>query len=142
MLYSRLSLVVYFIHSINRVYMSIPISQFIPCSRYPFGFLYSFTSNRSSRHAVTSNHSLFTLLGHQRARSHFCFPPSQPGVEPAGQPFLMPVFQQHVSSVDFYFCSCRPFLKSLLNLLQYCFCFMVRFFGCKADQRSNPQPRH
>ena len=28
-LYSRLSLVVYFIHSINSVYMSVPISQFI-----------------------------------------------------------------------------------------------------------------
>ena len=24
---------------------------------------------------------------------------------------------------------CGPFLKSLLNLLQYCFCFMFRFFG-------------
>ena len=29
-LYSRFSLVIYFIHSINSVYMSIPISQFIP----------------------------------------------------------------------------------------------------------------
>ena len=29
-LYSRFSLVTYFIHSINNVYMSIPISQFIP----------------------------------------------------------------------------------------------------------------
>ena len=78
-------------------------SQFIPCSCCPFGFLYSFTSNRRSRHVVTSNHSLFTLLDHQRARSHFCFPHSRPGVEPAGEPFLMPVFEQHVSSVDFYF---------------------------------------
>ena len=31
-LYSRFSLVIYFIHSINSVYMSIPISQFIPPS--------------------------------------------------------------------------------------------------------------
>ena len=30
MLYSRVSLVIYFIHSINVVYTSIPISQFIP----------------------------------------------------------------------------------------------------------------
>ena len=30
MLYSRVSLVIYFIHSINGVYTSIPISQFIP----------------------------------------------------------------------------------------------------------------
>ena len=27
---------------------------------------------------------------------------------------------------------CGPFLKSLLNLLQYCFCFMFWFFGHKA----------
>ena len=30
MLYSRFSLVIYFIHHINSVYMSVPISQFIP----------------------------------------------------------------------------------------------------------------
>ena len=35
-LYSRLSLVIYFIHSISSVYMSIPISQFIPL---PFPFV-------------------------------------------------------------------------------------------------------
>ena len=29
---------------------------------------------------------------------------------------------------DFFGCCCRPFLKSLLNLLQYCFCFYVVFF--------------
>ena len=27
---------------------------------------------------------------------------------------------------------CGLFLKSLLNLLQYCFCFMFWFFGCEA----------
>ena len=27
---------------------------------------------------------------------------------------------------------CGPFLKSLLNLLQYCFCFMLWVFGCQA----------
>ena len=32
LLYSKVSLVIYFIHSINSVYMSIPISQFIPLS--------------------------------------------------------------------------------------------------------------
>ena len=26
----------------------------------------------------------------------------------------------------------EPFLKSSLNLLQYCFCFMLLLFGCKA----------
>ena len=39
--YSRLSLVIYFIHSINNVYMSIPISQFIPTSLSPLG-VYTF----------------------------------------------------------------------------------------------------
>ena len=34
-LYSRLSLVIYFIHSINTVYMSIPVSQFIPPLPFP-----------------------------------------------------------------------------------------------------------
>ena len=33
---------------------------------------------------------------------------------------------------DFFFFWCGPFLKSLLNLLQYCFCFMFWFFGCQA----------
>ena len=27
------------------------------------------------------------------------------------------------------FFGCEPFLKSLLNLLQYCFCFMSWFYG-------------
>ena len=28
---------------------------------------------------------------------------------------------------------CRPFLKFLLNLLQYCFCFLFFFFGHEAQ---------
>ena len=32
------------------------------------------------------------------------------------------------SSISNFF-GCRPFLKSLLNLLQYCFCFIFWFFG-------------
>ena len=32
----------------------------------------------------------------------------------------------------FFFFGCGPFLKSLLNLLQHCFCFMFWFFGRKA----------
>ena len=36
-LYSRFSLVIYFIHSINSVYVSIPISQFLPPSHLPLG---------------------------------------------------------------------------------------------------------
>ena len=39
------------------------------------------------------------------------------------------------------FCCCGSFLKSLLNLLQYCFCFMFCFFGCKACRILAPQPR-
>ena len=34
-LYSQFSLIIYFIHSISSVYMSIPISQFIPPSSFP-----------------------------------------------------------------------------------------------------------
>ena len=33
-----------------------------------------------------------------------------------------------------------PFLKSLLNLLQYCFCFMFWFFGLEACRILAPQP--
>ena len=36
------------------------------------------------------------------------------------------------SSFFFFFSGCGPFLKSLLNLLQYCFCFMFCFFGLEA----------
>ena len=32
------------------------------------------------------------------------------------------------------------FFKSLLNVLQYCFCFMFWFFGCEACGISAPQP--
>ena len=35
----------------------------------------------------------------------------------------------------------RPFLKSLLNLLQYCFCFIYIFFGHKTCEILTPQPR-
>ena len=35
---------------------------------------------------------------------------------------------------------CRPFLKSLLNFLQYCFCFMFWFFGQEACGILVPQP--
>ena len=35
---------------------------------------------------------------------------------------------------------CGPFLKSLLNLLQYCFCFMFWFFGHEACGILAPRP--
>ena len=35
---------------------------------------------------------------------------------------------------------CRPFLKSLLNLLQYCLCFMFLFFGHDACGILAPWP--
>ena len=37
--------------------------------------------------------------------------------------------KQYPFFVSFFIFWCRPFLKSLLNLLQYCFCFMFWFFG-------------
>ena len=41
----------------------------------------------------------------------------------------------------FVFFLCEPFWKSLLNLLQYCFCFMFQFFGHKACGMLAPQLR-
>ena len=35
---------------------------------------------------------------------------------------------------------CEPFLKSLLNLLQYCFCFICWFFGREACGILAPRP--
>ena len=35
---------------------------------------------------------------------------------------------------------CGSFLKSLLNLLQYCFCFMFHFFGLETCGILAPQP--
>ena len=40
----------------------------------------------------------------------------------------------------FFFFLCGPFLKSLLNLLQYCFCLMFWFFGREACGMLAPQP--
>ena len=40
---------------------------------------------------------------------------------------------------DFFFW-CGPFLKSSLNSLQYCFCFMFWIFGCKACEILVPWP--
>ena len=40
----------------------------------------------------------------------------------------------------FFFFKCGPFSKSLLNLFQYCFCFMFWFFGLKAYRILTPRP--
>jgi len=40
----------------------------------------------------------------------------------------------------FFFFKCGPFLKSLVNLLQYCFRFMFWFFLREACWISAPQP--
>ena len=37
-----------------------------------------------------------------------------------------------IPPLKIFFFWCGPFLKSLLNLLQYCFCFTFWFFGCEA----------
>ena len=39
-----------------------------------------------------------------------------------------------------FFFLCGPFLNSLFNLLQYCFCFMFCFFGHESCGTSAPQP--
>ena len=48
-----------------------------------------------------------------------------------------------LSVVKFFheiFFLCEPFLKSLLNLWQYCFCFMFWYFGQEACETFVPQP--
>ena len=40
----------------------------------------------------------------------------------------------------FFFFKCGWFLKSLLNLLQYCFCFRFWFFSCKACENLSSSP--
>ena len=50
-------------------------------------------------------------------------------------------FRPHLSKpLSFSFCLCRPFLKSLLNLLQHCFCFMFGVFGQEACGNLAPWP--
>ena len=41
---------------------------------------------------------------------------------------------------DFFFFWCRPFLKTLLNFLQYCFCFVFQFFSPETCGILAPQP--
>ena len=56
----------------------------------------------------------------------------------------MIVLSFHQSDFHIYFFlrffQCGPFLKSLLNLLQYCFCFMIWFFGHEACGILAPRP--
>ena len=61
MLYSRFLLVIYFIHSINTVYMSIPISQFLPPSPIDLVFTLSWYSN---------NYSFVLLWMQTRGQTH------------------------------------------------------------------------
>ena len=44
------------------------------------------------------------------------------------------------SQVTTFFFWCGPFLKSLLNLLQYCFCFLFWIFGCEVCGILAPWP--
>ena len=46
-LYHRFSLVIYFIHSINSIYMSVSTSQFFPSSLSPLGFIHLFSLSMS-----------------------------------------------------------------------------------------------
>ena len=60
-----------------------------------------------------------------------------------GLTFNKPNFSASVRTVLYFlrfFFWCGPFLKSLLNLLQYCFCFMFWFFGHKACGILSPPP--
>ena len=60
------------------------------------------------------------------------------GAVPGNQAELLHThFSLHFFFKDFF--SCGLFLKSLLNLLQFCFCFMFCFFGCKTCRILAPQ---
>ena len=58
--------------------------------------------------------------------------------------FLEPLKERHGSYIlDFFFFKifwCEPFLKSLLDLLQHCFCIMFWFFCPKAHGILTPWP--
>ena len=62
MLYSRFSLVTYFVHGINNVCMSIPISQFIPPSTSPIGILNCFLYIYVSISALQLRYMTFVFL--------------------------------------------------------------------------------
>ena len=51
---------------------------------------------------------------------------------------IMTTFYFYYLKKNFFWCG--PFLKSLLNLLQYCFCFMFWIFGCEACGILAPRP--
>ena len=66
------------------------------------------------------------------------FSESTPPPEIVLEKFILPgpvfVFILNFKNIYFFiflkiFCVCEPFLKSLLNLFQYCFCFMFWVFG-------------
>ena len=59
---------------------------------------------------------------------HGMWDPPRPGLEPAS-PALAGRFSTTAPPGK---PRCGPFLKSLLNLLQYCFCSVFWFFGCEA----------
>ena len=59
-------------------------------------------------------------------------------------PAWLEIWRPVLSHLLFFFhkdFSCGPFLKSLLSLLQYCFCFMFSFFGLMAHRILALQPR-
>ena len=95
--------------------------------------------------------------------SRTCCPPPRPGLlgsipsfwwffsllmqtnfpEPSQVTALHPwklVLSDFLSSSSFFFNWCELFLKSLQNLLQYCFCFMFWVFGCEACGILAPWP--
>ena len=55
--------------------------------------------------------------------------------------YIKAIILQLKTNILKYFFLYDPFLKSLLSLLQYCFCFMFWFFGCKLHGILAPKPR-
>ena len=62
---SMFSLIIYFIPSINSIYMSVPISQFLPCPPFPFGihkFVLYFCFANKTIYTIFSRFHIYTLI--------------------------------------------------------------------------------
>ena len=84
------------------------------------------------RHGLSAFHVFTVLL-------HIAFLILFPGVSYFSLTLLQPIWSMEFFLKTFLF-GCGSFLKSLLNLLHYCFCFMFWFFDCEAHGIVFPWP--
>ena len=103
-------------------------------------FATPWTAAHQASLAITNYQSLLKLMSIESVMpsNHLihCHPLLLPSIFPSIRVFS----NESVIFFLIYIFLCRPFLKSLLNLLQYCFCFMICFFGHEACGILVPQP--